>query len=43
MENFTHSKYSQYFSDAFIIAFWGNYLFYKQSFAHKRQKVLGET
>ena len=24
----------------FIIAFWGNYLFYKQSFAHKRQKVL---
>ena len=28
------------FLTLFIIAFWGNYLFYKQSFAHKRQKVL---
>lgn len=28
------------FLTLFIIAFWGNYLFYKQSFSHKRQKVL---
>ena len=28
------------FLTLFIIAFWGNYLFYKQSFTHKRQKVL---
>ena len=28
------------FLTLFIIAFLGNYLFYKQSFAHKRQKVL---
>ncbi|MBE4911639.1 MULTISPECIES: CidA/LrgA family protein [Haemophilus] len=28
------------FLTLFIIAFLGNYLFYKQSFTHKRQKVL---
>ena len=28
------------FLTLFIIAFLGNYLFYKQSFAHKRKKVL---
>ena len=28
------------FLTLFIIAFFGNYLFYKQSFTHKRQKVL---
>ena len=31
------------FLTLFIIAFLGNYLFYKQSFTHKRQKVIRET